>query len=79
MASSESFTATQRGSIRTRIVSDPIYDLPDLPVTLIDVIYALKLQANLLSVGRMTNSNLMLRSVKTNLFLHSMEKFLHTV
>ena len=56
MASSESFTATQRGSIRMRIVSDPIYDLPDLPVTLIDVIYALKLQANLLSVGRMTNS-----------------------
>ena len=79
MASSESFTATQHGSIRMRIVSDPIYDLPDLPVTLIDVIYALKLQANLLSVGRMTNSNLMLRSVKTNLFLHSMEKSLHTV
>ena len=57
-ASGESFTAMQHGSIRMRIISDLTYDLPDLPVTLIDVIYAPKLQANILSVGRMTNSNL---------------------
>ena len=52
-----------------RIVSDPIYDLPDLPVTLIDVIYAPKLQANLLSVGRMTNSNLDVAFSKDRSFL----------
>ena len=68
-ASSKSFIATQRGSIRMRIVSDPIYDLPDLPVTLIDVIYAPKLQANLLSVGRMTNSNLDVAFSKDRSFL----------
>ena len=68
-ASGESFTANQRGSIRMRIVSDPTHDLPDLPVTLIDVIYAPKLQANLLSVGRMTNSNLDVAFSKDRSFL----------
>ena len=80
MASGESFTAMQHSSIRMRIVSDPTYDLTDLPVTLINVIYAPKLQATLLlSVGRMTNSNLTSRSAKTNHSSISTGKFLHTV
>ena len=56
-ASGESFTANQRGTICTNIVSDPSLELPDVPIHLTDVIYAPKLKVNLLSVGRMTSSN----------------------
>ena len=57
IANGESFTADQRGTIRVKIVSDPHWRLEDVPITLTDVIYAPKLKNNLLSVGRMTNSN----------------------
>jgi Pol polyprotein, beta-barrel domain len=57
IANSESFTTNQRGTIRIKITSDPRWDLLDVPITLTDVIYAPKLKSNLLSVGRMTNSN----------------------
>ena len=50
-ASGDSFTANQRGTIRIAIVSDPSLELLDVPITLTDVIYVLKLKANLLSVG----------------------------
>jgi gag-polypeptide of LTR copia-type/Pol polyprotein, beta-barrel domain len=57
MANSESFTANQRGTIRIKIASDPRWEVPDVPITLTDVIYVPKLKSNLLSVGRMTNSD----------------------
>ena len=56
-ASGDSFTANQRGMIHIAIVSDPSLELLDVPITLTNVIYVLKLKANLLLVGRMTNSN----------------------
>jgi Pol polyprotein, beta-barrel domain len=57
IANGESITANQRGTIGIKIASDPQWDLPDIPIMLTDVIYAPKLKSNLLSVGRMTNSN----------------------
>ena len=56
-ASGDSFTANQRGTIQIEITSDPIHNLPKVSITLTNVIYALKLKANLLLVGRMTSSN----------------------
>ena len=56
-ASGDSFTADQSGSIRIKIKSDPPLELPDLHITLTNVIYVPSLRANLLSVGRMTNAN----------------------
>ena len=37
--SGESFTANKRGTIRIAIISDSLFDLPDIPIMLIDVIY----------------------------------------
>ena len=56
-ASGDSFTADQSGMIHIKVTSNPPYNLPDVTITLTDVIYAPKLRANLLSVGRMTNAN----------------------
>jgi len=56
-ASGDAFTANQRGTVRITIFSDPTTQLPDLPITLLEVIYAPKLNANLLSVRRMTHAN----------------------
>ena len=41
-ASRDSFTANQRGTICIAIVSDPSLELPDVPITLTNVIYAPK-------------------------------------
>ena len=60
-ASGESFVSTERGTIDIIICSDPKLNLPDLPITLQEVIYIPNLQANLLSVGRMTNANVELK------------------
>ena len=57
IANGESFTANQRGTINLRVASDPRWELDDVHITLTDVIYAPNLRSNLLSVGRMTNSN----------------------
>ena len=57
IANGESFVANERGTIRITITSDPRWELDDVPITLTNVIYAPKLKSNLLSVGRMTNSN----------------------
>jgi hypothetical protein len=56
-ASGEAFTANQRGTVHITLCSDVSFQLPHLPITLLDVIYAPKLNANLWSVGRMTNAN----------------------
>ena len=42
-ASEDIFTATQRGMIHIKIISDPKYELPDVNVTLTDVIFVPKL------------------------------------
>lgn len=65
-ASGDTFTANQKGTINISITSDPIYGLPDMPVTLMNIIYVPKLQANLLSVGQMTNSNVNVAFSKTH-------------
>ena len=57
-ASGDTFIANQKGTINIRIASDPSLGLPDVPITLIDVIYTPKLSANLLSVGRMTSTDI---------------------
>ena len=56
-SSGDVFTAKERGTINIVIYSDPSTSLPDLPITLLNVIYVLKLNANLLSVGRMTQAD----------------------
>ena len=65
-ASGDIFTANQKGTINISITSDPTYGLPNVPVTLTNVIYVPKLQANLLSVGRMTNSSVNVAFSKTH-------------
>ena len=47
----ESFISNERGMIFITMFSNPIYHLPDLPITLQEVIYVPNLQANLLLVG----------------------------
>ena len=56
-ASGDSFTANQSRSIHIRIKSDATFELPDLHITLTNVIYVPSLHANLLLVGCMTNAN----------------------
>ena len=56
-ASGDSFTANQLSTICIKIIPDPSYWLPNVPIMLTDIIYAPKLKANLLSVRQMTNSN----------------------
>ena len=56
-ASRDSFTANQSRSICIKIKSDPSLELPDLHITLTNVIYVPSLHANLLSVRHMTNAN----------------------
>jgi transposase InsO family protein len=55
-ASGDAFRATKRGTIDITIRSDMSSGLKDIPITLMDVIYVPKLNANLLSVGRMTGA-----------------------
>ena len=57
MASGDSFTANQQGTIHILITADLSHELPAIPITLTDIIYVPRLKANLLSVGQMTNSN----------------------
>ena len=57
-ASGDSFTTNQSGSICIRIKSDPTFELPDLHITLTNIIYVPSLHANLLSVGCMTSANI---------------------
>ena len=57
-ASGDAFTANQRGTVHITICSDPTMQLPDLPITLLKVIYTPKLNANLLLVGRMMHTNM---------------------
>ena len=57
-ASGEAFTANQRGTICITLCSDPMHNLSNIPITLLDVIYIPKLNVNLMSVGRMTNANI---------------------
>ena len=57
-ANGESFLANQKGTILLTIQSSmPDANIPDMPIMLVNVIYVPKLNANLLSVGRMTNAN----------------------
>ena len=65
-ASGDTFTANQKGTINISITSDPTFGLPDILITLTNVIYMPKLQANLLSVGRMTSSNVNVIFTKTH-------------
>ena len=51
------FIACQHGTIHITIQSAPTGNLPDWPITLCDVIYALSLKANLLSARSMMNAN----------------------
>ena len=55
--SGESFMANQRGTIHITLCSDPHFDIPNLQITLLEVIYVPKLNVNLLSVCRMTNAD----------------------
>ena len=73
--SGESFTINKRGMIRIVIISDPSFDLPDVPITLMDVIYVPKLGANFLLVGCMIGSNINILSRKENLRKGKLEDF----
>ena len=69
-ANGESFTANKKGTILLTIYSDmPGANIPNMPITLINVIYVPKLNANLLSVGRMTNANVDVNFSKNHSYL----------
>lgn len=65
-ASGKSFTANKRGTIKIMIQS---YDMDDIDIMLQEVMYALKLKVNLLSVGRVTNANVDVSFTKDYSFL----------
>ena len=56
-ADDRTFIVNQQGDIHTTIMSDPSYGLPDVPITLTNVMHVPNLMANLLLVGQMTNAN----------------------
>ena len=68
-ASGESFMATQRGTVHITVHSDTSLNIPNLTITLLDVIYTPKLKANFLSVGRMMHSNMNIRFYRDHLQL----------
>ena len=49
------------------MISDPMYQLPKVPIMLTNIIYAPKLKTNLLSVGWMTNINVIFRKHSSTL------------
>ena len=57
-ANGKSFTGNERGTVHISLQSGLSSMLPNLPITLLDIIYVPNLRANLLSVGRMTNENM---------------------
>jgi Pol polyprotein, beta-barrel domain len=68
-ASGDAFTANQRGTIKITLRSDPSHCLEDVPITLKEVIYVPKLNANLLSIGRMTSAKVVVSFTDTYLTL----------
>ena len=69
-ANGESFFANQKGTILLIIHSNmPDANIPDMPITLVNVIYVPKLNANLLSVGRMMNANVDVNFSKNHSYL----------
>jgi Pol polyprotein, beta-barrel domain/Integrase core domain/GAG-pre-integrase domain len=65
-ASGDLFRAEQRGTIRITLQSDTHMCLPPLALALTDVIFVPKLNANLLSIGRMTAANVDIAFGKDN-------------
>ena len=66
----DSFTANQKGTIKLTIRSENLHmRVSDLPITLIDVIYVPHLNANLLSVRKMTNVDVDMNFCKNHLYL----------
>jgi gag-polypeptide of LTR copia-type/Pol polyprotein, beta-barrel domain len=59
IVSGNTFVANQRGTIRITLRSDLSHGLEDVPIILNEVIYVPMLNANLLSIGRMTNANVL--------------------
>ena len=58
VANGESSLANQKGTILLTIQSNmPDTNIPDMPITLVNVIYVPKLNTNLLLVKQMTNAN----------------------
>ena len=57
-ANGKSFTASKKGTVHISLQSNISNMLPNLPITLLDMIYIPNLRANLLSVGKMTNMNM---------------------
>lgn len=55
-SSGESFVSSKRGTVYITMYSVPQFHLPDLSITLQEVIYVPNFKAYLLSVGRMTNA-----------------------
>ena len=69
-ANGDSFTANQKGTIKLTIRSESIHmRVPDLPITRIDIIYIPHLNANLLSVRKMTNVDVDVNFCKNHSYL----------
>ena len=66
----ESFLVNQKGTILLTIQSNmPDANIPDMPITLMNIIYVPKLNANLLLVGQMTNANVDVNFSKNHSYL----------
>ena len=69
-ANGDSFTANQKGMIKLTIRSESLHMIvPDLPITLINLIYVPHLNENLLSVGKMTNVDVDVNFCKNHSYL----------
>ena len=77
MANGDSFTANQKGTIHLTLHSKALHmSMPNLPITLVDVIYVPHLNANLLSVGKMTNANMGVNFCKNYSYLSRRDEIL---
>ena len=69
-ANDDSFMTNQKGMIKLTIRSESLHmRVPDLPITLIYVSYIPHLNANLLSVGKMTNVDVDVNFCKNHAYL----------
>ena len=66
----DSFTANQKGTIQLTLRSEALHiPMPDLPITLVNVIYVPHLNAILLLVRKMTNADVDVKFCKNYLYL----------
>ena len=76
-ANGDSFTANQKGMIQLTLHSETLHILmPNLPIMRVNVIYFPHLNANFLSIGKMTNADVDVNFCKNYSYLSRGDKIL---